>query len=86
MTYQVNLKRSAEKELERLPKEIHDKIVKRLFSLKDHPHIPGAKKLLGGERYRIRVGQYRILYGVDESQQIIEVFSVGHRKEVYRRE
>ncbi|NUO83413.1 type II toxin-antitoxin system RelE/ParE family toxin [candidate division KSB1 bacterium] len=60
-TYQVRLKRSAEKELERLPSEIHDRIVGRLVALKLEPRPQGAKKLRGREGYRIRAGNYRIL-------------------------
>ena len=61
MSYAVYLKRSAEKELAGLPREVHKKIIKRLLTLKDNPRPPGAKKLWGGERYRIRVGDYRVL-------------------------
>jgi mRNA interferase RelE/StbE len=60
MPYTVYLKSSAEKELDRLPTKIHDRIVKRLISLRDNPRPPGTKKLLGREGYRIRVGDYRI--------------------------
>jgi len=84
MPYTVYLKRSAEKELARLPAEIHDRVVKRLISLRDNPHPSGAKKLLGREGYRIRVGDYRILYVINEKERKVEVVSIAHRKEVYR--
>ena len=84
MAYTVNLKRSAEKELEKLPTKIHDKIINILLSLKENPFPHNSKKLRGREGYRIRVGDYRILYLIDESARTVEVVSVAHRKEVYR--
>jgi len=84
MFYVVKLKRSAEKELDRLPIKTHDRIVKILLSLKEDPIPHGAKKLRGHDGYRIRVGDYRILYTIDESNRKVEVYSVAHRKEVYR--
>lgn len=84
MPYLVKLKRSAEKELEHLPEKIHDRIVAALIALKNNPLPVGAKKLHGREGYRIRVGDYKILYVVDDSKQKIEVFSVAHRHEVYK--
>jgi mRNA interferase RelE/StbE len=86
MPYIVHLKRSAEKELADLPRDVHRQIIKRLLALKDKPRPPGTRKLWGGERYRIRVGDYRILYAIDDALQKIEVISVGHRREVYRQD
>ncbi len=84
MPYVVHVKRSAEKELASLPREVHQRVIKRLLTLKANPRPPGAKKLGGDERYRLRVGDYRILYTIDEDLQKIEVSAVGHRREVYR--
>lgn len=84
MAYIINLKRSAEKELEHLPNKIHDRIVRTLISLKENPLPTGVKKLHGRDGYRIRVGNYRILYTIDDSKKEVEVFSIAHRKEVYR--
>jgi mRNA interferase RelE/StbE len=84
MAYVVTLKRSAEKELERFPSPLHDRLIERLLALKHDPRPPGAKKLRGREGYRIRVGDYRILYTVEERGKVVEVFSIAHRKEVYR--
>jgi len=86
MPYAVYLKKSAEKDLDSLPREVHQKIIKRLLSLKGNPRPPGAKKLWGGERYKIRVGDYRVLYTIDDALQKIEVSAVGHRREVYRQD
>ena len=84
MAYNVKLKRSAEKELDCLPLKIYDKVVDVLLSLKENPLPVGAKKLQGREGHRIRVGDYRILYVIDNSERRVEVFSIAHRKEVYR--
>jgi mRNA interferase RelE/StbE len=86
MSYAVYLKRSAEKELADLPREVQQRIIKRLLTLKTNPRPPGAKKLGGGDRYRIRVGNYRVLYTIDDALQKIEVSAVGHRREVYRQD
>ena len=67
-----------------LPREVHQRVIKRLLALKANPRPPGAKKLGGGERYRIRVGDYRVLYTIDDALQKIEVSAMGHRREVYR--
>ncbi len=86
MPYVVHLKRSAEKELADLPREVHQRIIKRLLTLRGNPRPQGAKKLGGGERYRIRIGDYRVLYTIDDALQKIEVSAVGHRREVYRQD
>jgi mRNA interferase RelE/StbE len=84
MGYAVYLKRSAEKELEELPPRTHDRIVAALVSLKDNPFPRNAKKLHGREGMRIRIGNYRVLYVVNETDRQIEVISVADRKNAYR--
>jgi mRNA interferase RelE/StbE len=84
MPYAVLLKRSAEKELNCLPKKTHDAVVEHLRSLTGNPRPPGVKKLHGREAYRVRIGDYRVLYTIDDGEKIVEVVSVAHRREVYR--
>ncbi|MBI3666712.1 MAG: type II toxin-antitoxin system RelE/ParE family toxin [Acidobacteria bacterium] len=84
MAYSVLLKKSAEKELELLPTKIHDRVVELLVSLKKDPRPPGSKKLRGREGYRVRTGDYRVLYTVDDQRKEIMIFSVAHRREAYR--
>ncbi|MBI3610923.1 MAG: type II toxin-antitoxin system RelE/ParE family toxin [Nitrospirae bacterium] len=84
MAYAVLLKRPAEKELERFPAKTHNAILERLLSLKDNPRPTDAKKLHGREGYRIRIGDYRVLYVIDDARKTVEVASIAHRKEVYR--
>jgi len=84
MPYTVELKRSAEKELESLLAKVHNRIIRVLPSLKDNPFPHNAKKLHGREGVRIRVGNYRIIHVVDNTDKKIEVFSIADRKDVYR--
>lgn len=80
MSYVVHLKRTAERELRRLPSKVHDRIVKQLLFLQATPRPHGARKLRGRDEYRLRVGDYRVLYIVNESEKRIEIIAVGHRK------
>jgi mRNA interferase RelE/StbE len=84
MSYLVKLRRSAEKELDSLPEKLHNRIVSALSALKENPLPIGVKKLQGREGYRIRIGSYRVLYVIDKSKKVVDVFSIADRKEVYR--
>jgi mRNA interferase RelE/StbE len=84
-SYQIELKSSAAKELEKLPRQIISKVVVAIQELADTPFPQGVKKLIGFEHtYRIRVGDYRIVYEIYETKLIIEVIRIRHRKDVYR--
>ncbi len=67
-----------------LPTKVHSRITKHLLALSNNPRPFGIKKLFGREEYRIRIGNYRILYTINEKEKKVEIVSVGHRKEVYR--
>ena len=84
MKYAVLLKASAERELDRLPSRMHERIVRHLARLAEQPRPVGSRKLHGTDAYRIRVGDYRVLYEVDDRRAKVTVYSVGHRREVYR--
>ena len=84
MPYEVLLKRSAERELSRLARPTHDRIIERIIRLGTAPRPPGAVKLQGHDAYRIRVGDHRVLYVVDDTRRRVEIIAVGHRREVYR--
>ena len=84
MKYEIRILRSAEKEMERLPKVVHSRISNRILSLENNPRPKGAKKLSTRDEYRLRVGNYRILYTVSESESAVTIIAVGHRREVYR--
>ena len=83
MSYEVHIIRSAEKEMERLPATVHDRISLRILTLEDNPRPRGVKKLSGREEYRLRIGDYRILYVIDDKKHIVTIMAVGHRREVY---
>ena len=83
--HRLAIKQSARKELDSLPEQIFLKIDKAILALKENPFpFPQAKKLKGEDKCRLRVGDYRIVYSIDEEQKIITIFRVRHRKDVYR--
>jgi mRNA interferase RelE/StbE len=84
VSWRVELGRRAERELARLPDDLLQRIVTRIQGLSANPWPAGVKKLQGGG-YRIRVGDYRILYDVDSAARTVIVSAVGHRRDVYRR-
>jgi mRNA interferase RelE/StbE len=85
LAYRVEVQRSAERDLDRLSKMLFDRISARLMALAEEPRPPGAEKLAGLEAFRFRVGDYRIIYEVDDSARVIVVTRVRHRREVYRK-
>ncbi len=83
--YKLILKRSARKELDNLPDSDFLKIDKALFSLQNNPRpFPQAKKLKGENKLRLRVGDYRVVYSVEDEGRKIVIYRVRHRKNVYR--
>lgn len=83
--YKVSIKPSAVKEIESLPrKKDRQLIIRRIGLLADNPRPPGCTKLSGYDRYRIRQGSYRIVYGIEDDELVVYVVKVGHRKDVYR--
>ena len=85
-SYHVVLTLSAEKELKRLSRQLIARIISRLENLASSPRPPGCKKLKGGDReWRIRVGDYRAVYTIDDTKSLVEVTRIRHRSEVYER-
>jgi mRNA interferase RelE/StbE len=83
--YRLLIKASAAKELRAIPnKRDRQRIVKRILGLETDPRPPGSQKLSGRERYRIRQGQYRIVYGIEKDELVVYVVKIGHRRDVYR--
>jgi mRNA interferase RelE/StbE len=83
-SYSVEWKRSAAKELKNLPRDIVLRILGAVEGLSGEPYPAGVKKLVGAEHtYRVRVGDYRIVYSIWSSKLLIEIVRVGHRKDVY---
>ncbi|PSL19866.1 type II toxin-antitoxin system RelE family toxin [Dyadobacter jiangsuensis] len=83
--YKVSIKNSALKEIQQIPKDFRIKIIETIDSLANNPRPGGVKKLENFRNsYRVRVGQYRIVYEIEDRQLVVEVIKVGNRKEVYR--
>ena len=85
MAYRVHFKPSAAEAIRSLPKAHQRRVIAKAEALAENPRPPGCKKLHGSDDfYRVRVGDYRIVYTVEDQELIILVVRVGHRKEVYR--
>jgi mRNA interferase RelE/StbE len=84
MPFKVTIKKRAEKEIEAMPLKLQARVRGAIDLLAVNPFPPKAIKLQGREGYRIKTGDYRILYNVDGDQLLILVLRVGHRKDIYR--
>lgn len=82
--YSVRLTKKAAKQLDKLPNQIASPILEAVVGLANNPRPAGHKKLKGRNAYRIRQGNYRVIYEIIDQQLIITVIVIGHRKEVYR--
>jgi len=82
--YNLTIKKSAAKELQDIPKKDLLRIIKHIQSLAENPRPAGSQKLSSREQYRVRQGDYRIIYSIDDGQLVVDVVKIGHRREVYR--
>lgn len=82
--YNLTIKKSAAKELENIPKKNLLKIIKRIQSLGENPRPAGSQKLSSREQYRVRQGDYRIIYSIDDKDFVVDVVKIGHWREIYR--
>ena len=83
-SYRLLIKPSAAKELEALPRKERRRLVARIGQLALDPRPPGSEKLSGEEKYRVRQGNYRIVYSIDDADSCVVVVRIGHRRDVYR--
>jgi len=83
--YSIVFRASIRKDLRKIPKQDVRRIMARIESLADDPRPPQAEMLTGDDKYRIRQGNYRILYSIEDDRLVVSVVKVGHRREVYRR-
>ena len=83
-SYSLLIKPSAAKELEGLPKKERSRLVGRIQGLAVEPRPAGCEKLSGDEKFRIRQGDYRVVYAIDDATHEVLVMKIGHRKDVYR--
>ena len=84
MNYRVLLQRSAQKALESLAREARECLFSAIATLSVNPRPPGCKKLMQSDYWRIRVGDYRVVYEIDDSKQLVVILHVGHRRDIYR--
>ena len=83
--YDVFIERTAERDLRSLPTSIFKRIVPRMRALAENPRPSGCHKLAGSKNnWRIRIGDYRVVYEVNDARKIVRIFRVRHRREVYR--
>ena len=84
MSYSIQILRRAQKELAQLPKQVYERIKIGILNLSQEPRPQGCKKLSGREGWRIRVGDYRVIYEINDSQQSLTILHIGHRRDVYK--
>lgn len=83
--YSVEISRTAEKQLKKLNRRDQRRVARAMLALADDPRPQGSRKLIGyDDVFRIRVGQYRVLYSVSDRKLIIIILKLGHRRDIYR--
>jgi mRNA interferase RelE/StbE len=83
-SYELVFKRSVAKDLRALSRQDLQRILSRFRSLADEPRPAGYEKLSGRELYRIRQGDYRVVYSIEDEQLVVQVIRIAHRRDVYR--
>lgn len=84
MAHSVFLEARAERDLKKLPREIRARILPKILSLKQNPRPAGVKKLSAQEEYyRLRVGDWRVVYEINDRQKKVNIFRIRHRREAY---
>ena len=84
MAYRVRIEKRASKALEKIDVVIRKRIVEVIRSLADNPRPRGIKKMKNREGWRVRIGDYRVIYGIDDERSLVSVAKIGHRRKVYR--
>jgi len=82
--YKVELRRRVRQSLDKLPKKDHQVVITAFESLEQEPRPRGVEKIRGTELWRIRKGDYRVIYYINDQEQTIAVVRIGHRRDVYR--
>jgi len=81
--YHVTISKSAQKRLDKLNDGVASRLITAIYTLADNPRPHGCKKLIGRDAYRIRVGDYRIIYEIFDNTLIVSVIDIGDRKDIY---
>jgi mRNA interferase RelE/StbE len=83
MVYSVNFSRQAYKDLEKINEPFYTPIKQAILNLTENPRPQGCKKLVGRDGYRIRIGNYRVIYEIFDTELLVDVIAIGHRKDIY---
>ena len=84
MKYDLKIEKNAQKSLARISEPFQTKIIDKIYALSRNPYY-NAKKLIGREAYRIRIGNYRVIYEINNNELVVLVVTIGHRKDIYSR-
>ena len=85
MIYDIKIRKKAQKSLSKIPNPFQSNIIEKIRKLANNPFPPQSKKLTGREAWRIRIGNYRVIYEIFENELIILVLNIGHRKNIYKK-
>ncbi|MFH1672122.1 MAG: type II toxin-antitoxin system RelE/ParE family toxin [Pseudomonadota bacterium] len=85
MKYKLLIERAAQKELSKIPHREQDRIITAIQNLTDNPRPSNVKKLIGRDAWRMRIGNYRVIYEIHNDTLIVLVVHIGHRKDIYRK-
>ncbi len=85
MRYEIKIRKKAQKSLKQIPPPFRSNIIEKIKQLAENPFPNQCKKLTGREAWRIRIGNYRVIYEVYKIELVIIVFVIGHRKNIYKR-
>ena len=84
-SYSIEFAKSVRRDFKRIPKSDADRILRKIESLAENPRPPESKKLTNDDSHRIRIGNYRVIYDIQDEVLIVLILKVGNRKDVYRR-
>ena len=85
MTYEIEFTAAAARQVRKLPRPARDRVLDAIEDLADDPHPFGSRKLVDGQSaWRIRIGDYRVIYEIDDGELLVTVIRAAHRREVYR--
>ncbi len=83
MPYKIEITNFVERKIKKLDKQLRDEIIEQIFKLSNNPRSFGYKKLKNREAYRVRLGDYRIIYEIKDKILVVTVVDVGHRRDIY---
>jgi mRNA interferase RelE/StbE len=83
-TYEVEFSKSAHKELKKLNPDIRLRLTKEIYILRNNPRKGNVRPMVGSKSWRLRVGEYRVIYDITDQKLTILIIKVGHRRDIYR--